>query len=130
MQWRQSASNAARQTIGQPGAAGRNVNAPKEHTIMANVQSVQSVEHVKTAAELIAENTGLLARIAALEAAKPKAGGIVFKVSDKKAVSVYGLQRWPVTLYSEQWARLISEIPQLTAFMAAHVSELATKAEK
>jgi hypothetical protein len=96
---------------------------------MANVQSVVSA-HVPTVAELQAENAALLARIAALNAAKPKAGGIVFKVSDKKAVSVYGLQRWPVTLYSEQWARLISEIPQLTAFMAAHVSELATKAEK
>jgi hypothetical protein len=91
---------------------------------------VASVASVPTAADLIAQNNALLARIAKLEAAAPKSGGIVFKVSDKKAVSVYGLQRWPVTLYSEQWARLISEIPQLTAFMAAHVSELATKADK
>ena len=100
---------------------------------MANVQSVQSsavAAPVITVASMQAENAALLARIAQLEASKPKSGSIVFKVSDKKAVSVYGLQRWPVTLYSEQWARLISEIPQLTAFMAAHVSELATKADK
>jgi hypothetical protein len=49
------------------------------------------------------------------------------KVSDKGALSVYGLGRFPVTLYSGQWQRLIEIIPSLQAFMAENVSKLAVK---
>lgn len=49
------------------------------------------------------------------------------KVSEKGAVSVYGLQRMPVTLYGEQWARLIDFAPQITSFISANQSALATK---
>ena len=50
-----------------------------------------------------------------------------FKVSDKGAVSVYGLGKWPVTLYGEQWDRLIESVPALKAFIAANRSKLSTK---
>lgn len=50
------------------------------------------------------------------------------KVSEKGAVSVYGLNaRWPVTLYAGQWERLAAYMPSLLAFMAEHRGELSTK---
>lgn len=71
-------------------------------------------------------------RIAELEAqlaAKNAPKAISFKVSEKGGVSVYGLNsRFPVTLYGEQWARLIAAVPQLQAFLNTHKSELSTKA--
>jgi hypothetical protein len=50
------------------------------------------------------------------------------KVSAKKAVSVYGLQRMPVTLYAEQWERLVGFAPQLVEFIKANSDKLSRKA--
>jgi hypothetical protein len=50
------------------------------------------------------------------------------KVSEKQAVSIYGLQRMPVTLYVEQWERLIAFVPQLQEFCTANASKLSRKA--
>jgi hypothetical protein len=49
------------------------------------------------------------------------------KVSPKGAVSLYGLQRMPVTLYVEQWERLLAFASELQAFMKEHDSELKRK---
>jgi hypothetical protein len=49
------------------------------------------------------------------------------KVSDKGALSVYGLGRFPVTLYRGQRERLIEIIPQLQAFIAENSAKLAVK---
>jgi hypothetical protein len=49
------------------------------------------------------------------------------KVSQKGAVSLYGLQRMPVTLYVEQWERLFGFSDQLQAFMKEHDPELKRK---
>lgn len=65
-------------------------------------------------------NDALLARIAELEAQVAKAKApkpIKFKVSPKGAVSVYGLQRFPVTLYKGQWEQLLSEAENLKLFL-------------
>jgi hypothetical protein len=51
------------------------------------------------------------------------------KVSDKGAVSVYGLQRFPVTLYGEQWLRLLEEKENIEAFIAKNQSKLKVKGE-
>ena len=48
----------------------------------------------------------MAARIAELEGRLAKGSSLSFKVSEKGAVSVYGLGRFPVTLYSEQWDAL------------------------
>jgi hypothetical protein len=65
--------------------------------------------------------------IALLQAASaPKA--LTCKVSEKGALSVYGLGRFPVTLYRGQWERLAAAMPQLEAFIAANASLLAVKA--
>jgi hypothetical protein len=52
---------------------------------------------------------------------------LTFKVSPKKGVSVYGLQRFPVTLYKDQWLTLISNIDVLKEFISVHDKELAEK---
>jgi len=75
----------------------------------------------------------LKARLEAAEkalAVKNAPRAISFKVSEKGAVSAYGLGRFPVTLYGEQWARLCDAMPALKEFIAAHASELSTKADK
>ncbi len=61
------------------------------------------------------------------EAETPKRGTLYCKVSAKGAVSVYGLQRMPVTLYVEQWNRLLDFADQLRSFLAEHDSELKRK---
>ena len=48
-------------------------------------------------------------------------------VSEKGAVSVYGLQRMPVTLYVEQWERLLNFADQVRQFMKEHDAELKRK---
>jgi len=52
-----------------------------------------------------------------------------FKVSAKGAVSVYGLGRFPVTLYYEQWKRLLGSIESLQAFLEENKSQLKSKEE-
>lgn len=72
------------------------------------------------------ENKRLRAELEAAKAAE--AASISFKVSPKGACSVYGLQRWPVTLYAGQWTTLIDNIPRLQKFLEANKSRLAIKA--
>jgi hypothetical protein len=50
------------------------------------------------------------------------------KVSEKGAVSCYGLGRFPVTLYGGQWERLLSEASQISAFIKANAALLSVKA--
>jgi len=49
------------------------------------------------------------------------------KVSAKGAVSIYGLQRFPVTLYAEQWAQVFEKAPAIQEFIKANVAQLAIK---
>ena len=53
--------------------------------------------------------------------------GLYCKVSQKGALSVYGLQRMPVTLYVEQWERLLDFADEIRQFAKAHDSELKRK---
>ncbi len=79
---------------------------------------------------LTAELEAANARIAQMEAAlalanKPKA--ITMKVSEKGAISIYGMGRFPITLYRGQAERLIKAVPQLEAFIAANAALLSVK---
>ncbi len=56
-----------------------------------------------------------------------KRGAIDFKVSEKGGVSVYGLGRFPVTLYYEQWIRLLDQADQLREFLETNKSSLKMK---
>lgn len=63
-----------------------------------------------------------------LEAAdKERRGSLYCKVSEKGAISVYGLQRMPVTLYVEQWDRLLNYGDELRKFMKEHDGQLKRK---
>lgn len=55
--------------------------------------------------------------------------GISFKVSEKGAVSVYGLGRFPVTLYQEQWAKLLDQADGIRGFIANNKDRLKAKGE-
>jgi len=69
----------------------------------------------------------LKARLAELETKQQRTGSISFKVSDKGAASVYGLGRFPVTLYYEQWTRLLDKAEELSKFLEANKSKLKLK---
>ena len=55
------------------------------------------------------------------------ASGIRLKVSEKGAVSAYGLGRFPVTLYKEQWLKLLDMSNDIRAFIAANEAQLKAK---
>ena len=61
----------------------------------------------------------LKARLAELEkqGASRRSGELEFRVGEKGGVSVYGLGRFPVTLYYEQWIRLLDSSGKLLAFL-------------
>jgi hypothetical protein len=61
------------------------------------------------------------------EIEQPKRGALYCKVSEKGAVSVYGLQRMPVTLYLEQWERLLDFGDQIRQFIKDNDSKLKRK---
>jgi hypothetical protein len=58
----------------------------------------------------------------------PRRGTLYCKVSPKGAISVYGLQRMPVTLYVEQWQRLLDYSDEIRKFAAENSSRLSRKA--
>jgi hypothetical protein len=53
--------------------------------------------------------------------------GVSIKVSEKGGVSIYGLGRFPVTLYKEQWAKLLDMADDIRAFLEEHDAQLKTK---
>ena len=84
-----------------------------------------------------ANQAALLAEIQALRQANEvlrvkasKGNELTFKVSAKGAVSVYGMGKWPVTLYGEQWSRLLARADDIRAFCDANRSALAVKGQK
>jgi len=49
------------------------------------------------------------------------------KISEKGGLSVYGLGRFPVTLYKEQWSRLLDHVDDIRKFLQDHDAELKAK---
>lgn len=83
---------------------------------------------------ILPDMSELLARLAALEADNAKlrtqantARRVTFKVTEKGAVSLYGLGRFPVTLYLSQWEALLAHADQLKTYLDANRAVLATK---
>jgi hypothetical protein len=75
--------------------------------------------------ELQAEIERLRAENEALK--KPARGQMSLKVSEKGALSVYGLGRFPVTLYREQWEKLLAMSDQIQQFIQANTNQLKKK---
>jgi hypothetical protein len=57
-------------------------------------------------------------------------GKLAMKVSEKGALSVYGMGRFPVTLYKEQWLRLLSMADEIKGFIEANAGSLKAKESK
>ena len=75
--------------------------------------------------DMKAEIERLQAENAALK--KGATSGIRMKVSEKGAVSVYGMGRFPVTLYKEQWLKLLDMADEIRAFIAENETKLKSK---
>lgn len=69
----------------------------------------------------------LAAAEAEIAALKSKEKPVSFKVSEKKALSVYGLGRFPVTLYMGQWEKLLNHVDDLKQFIKDNETLLAVK---
>ena len=71
----------------------------------------------------------LKARLAELEKQQgtKRTGALEFRIGEKGGVSVYGLGRFPVTLYYEQWNRLLEAAPRLREFLEENKSRLKLK---
>ncbi len=75
---------------------------------------------------LKAELEKLKAENAALKQAK-RPGSLSMKVSEKGALSIYGMGRFPVTLYKEQWTKLLSIADDIKKFIDENEDRLKTK---
>jgi hypothetical protein len=85
-------------------------------------------ENGEGAAEQPEPHQHVRARPTAIAALKKGAStGIRMKVSEKGAVSIYGMGRFPVTLYKEQWLKLLVMSADIRAFIAANEAQLKTK---
>lgn len=78
-----------------------------------------SDEDLKAELERLRDENAALKKGAAL--------GVRMKVSEKGAVSIYGMGRFPVTLYKEQWLKLLDMSDEIRAFIAANEAQLKTK---
>jgi hypothetical protein len=77
--------------------------------------------------DLKAELARLTAENARLKSQRGRS--VTLKVSEKGGVSVYGLGRFPVTLYKEQWTKLLAIADEIRAFITEHDRELKAKPE-
>jgi hypothetical protein len=77
-----------------------------------------SDEHLKAEIERLRNENAAL---------KKGAAGIRMKVSEKGAVSIYGMGKFPVTLYKEQWLKLLDMSDDIRAFIAANEAQLKAK---
>lgn len=75
--------------------------------------------------DLAAENERLRREIESLR--KGAAKGISMKVSEKGGLSIYGLGRFPITLYKEQWTKLLDMSDEIRQFLVTHDAELKAK---
>lgn len=87
---------------------------------MSNTTSNGSIDITAELARLRAENEALKAKDA-------KRSVLTLKVSDKGAVSLYGMGRFPTTLYGQQWEKVLNHADTIRAFLKDNQSKLAVK---
>jgi hypothetical protein len=75
--------------------------------------------------DLMAELERLRRENASLK--KGAAKGVSLRVSEKGGLSVYGLGRFPITLYKEQWLKLLDLADEIREFISSHATELKSK---
>ena len=79
--------------------------------------------------DLRAELERLKAENEQLKSQRGRSVSLSLKVSEKGGVSVYGLGRFPVTLYKEQWTKLLAMADEIRAFIKEHDAQLKAKGE-
>jgi hypothetical protein len=84
-----------------------------------------TLENFMPEEDLKAELERLRSENAALK--KGAATGISMKVSEKGALSIYGMGRFPVTLYKEQWLKLLDMADDIRRFISANDAQLKSK---
>jgi hypothetical protein len=92
---------------------------PRRDKIMPAKGNVMPDDDVKAELERLRRENAALK--------KGASDGIRMKVSEKGAVSVYGMGRFPVTLYKEQWLKLLSMSDEIRAFIAENEARLKAK---
>lgn len=90
-------------------------------------QPVRILQDVRMTDDERRELELLRAENARLRANAPKPKAVSFKVSEKGAISAYGLGRFPVTLYVSQWEKLIAAGQELVDFIKANDEKLSRK---
>ena len=90
------------------------------------MSALQTNSKDKATSDLLAQLEQLKAENAKLKEAQTSR--ISFEVSEKGALSLYGMGRFPVTLYKSQWERLIQVVPQILKFIEDNKDKLAEKA--
>src|SRR3981081_1546999 len=98
----------------------REHHAIPDATFPTQLQTTDYTNIMPNTAELEAE-------IARLRGKLEKKNKLPLKVSEKGGVSLYGLGRFPVTLYKEQWIRILASAPEIEAFIRENDSKLKTK---
>jgi hypothetical protein len=93
-----------------------------------------NLAHVPTAVYDALSASGMTDAAILVHMPAPKAKGVAgkptLKVGAKGGVCVYGIGRFPVTLYREQWERLLGEADNIRAFIAANASVLKAKGDE
>ena len=105
------------------GAVEKTVSAAIAHLVATDIN--QRKDFCMSEQELRAELERLKTENEALKNRGFKA--ISMKVSEKGGVSIYGLGRFPVTLYKEQWIRLLDMADDIRSFIAENESKLKAK---
>ena len=104
---------------------------PAHIRLVANTASMHHGAKPMTILPNLAQQNELLkAQIAEMQAQLAQANQpkrLTMKVSEKGALSIYGLGRFPVTLYRGQWERLATAMPDIKVFMSQNAALLATK---
>ena len=90
------------------------------NTGAAPAKKMSQAEMAQRIAELEASKTALEAKLAVKRT-------ISLKIGAKGGLSVYGLGRFPVTLYGSQWSELFKNRERIEQFMVEHATELAAK---
>src|SRR5881296_2795311 len=117
-------ANAARSTGCLTSEMKMEANARILEDIRQKMEALQSEGKPETAEQELAR---LRRENAQLRVAKAERGALTCKVTPKGGVSVYGMGRWPVTLYRDQWERLLAQSDHIIAFIEANAASLSTK---
>ena len=97
-------------------------------SLAKSVNAFSSARVLPDLTEKDAEIAALRAQIEALRS--QPARGLSLKVSEKGALCLYGMGRWPVTLYASQWERLLDHADAIRAALAENASVLARKEDQ